>query len=209
MSRAEHDEDDLSPLPPEQEAALLTALSAAWRPSELSPSLNERLIEMALEDPLAPPSEAELVESERLRGALDDGTPHEDAALLHGLRAGVGEGFEEDLRDAALERALERALPSDARKAEPKRRSNVIYAVFGAGSLVAAAAAALLLVTTRAQAPQASLAEAPSEYARPRSTATLFSERFDTQDTTARMDAIASARSRDLRDNRYAAWGVR
>jgi hypothetical protein len=48
-----------------------------------------------------------------------------------------------------------------------------------------------------------------SQLAKPRSTVSLFSERFETEDTTARMDAIASARGRELRDNRYAAWGVR
>jgi hypothetical protein len=37
----------------------------------------------------------------------------------------------------------------------------------------------------------------------------LFAERFETGETTARMDLIASARSRDLRNNRYTAWGVR
>lgn len=199
MSRAEHAEEAIESLPAAEEAAVLGALEAALRPSELSPALNERLIELALEDPLAPPSEAELAESERLRSALDEGTPHEDAVLLGRLKAGFGSGGDEG---AAIERALGRALPSPA----AKPRSNVIYAVFGAGGVLAAAAAVLLLVT-KTRAPEASLAA--DAYTRPRSTAALFSERFETGATTARVDAIASVRGRELRDNRYAAWGVR
>jgi hypothetical protein len=74
---------------------------------------------------------------------------------------------------------------------------------------LAAAAAALLFLPTlsRSDAPAAS-AE-PSALVKPHSTAPLFAERFETGATTARMDLIASARGRDLRDNRYAAWGVR
>jgi hypothetical protein len=196
VSRAEHAVEDISPLPSEEEATLLAALEAALRPGELSATLNERLIEVALEDPLAPPSEAELLESERLRGALDDGATHEDAALLEGLRASSGP----ESVDRAVERALARALP------RPKPRRNVIYAVFGAGGVLAAAAAALLLVT-QPRPPEAALTT--DAYARSRSTASMFNERFETVDTSARMDAIASVRGRELRDNRYAAWGVR
>jgi hypothetical protein len=52
----------------------------------------------------------------------------------------------------------------------------------------------------------------PSKLAMPRSTESLFSEPFakDTHaTTTARLDRIASARARDLRDNQYARWGVK
>ncbi len=213
--------DEAETLSAADEAAMLTALEAALRPGELDPTVNERLIELALEDPLAPPSEAELVESARLRDALAGHGAHDDLAALGALRTAYQAGD----RDAPdLESALERALP-----AAPSRRSNVIYAVFGAGSAMLAAAAALVLVlggTSSKEAPVAAsaplasgaaqsvaMAEAdnPGDFARPRSTASLFTtgEPFRTADTTARMDRIASARSRDLRDNRYAAWGVR
>lgn len=83
-----------------------------------------------------------------------------------------------------------------------------MYAIFGAGSAVVAAAAVVMLFlgTASRSTPTAAMA---GDFAKPRSTAPLFDERFETAETTARMDAIASARSRDLRDNRYAAWGVR
>ena len=202
MSQADEEE---SLLPPEEEAALLGMLEAALRPAELDPRVNDRLIEMALEDPFAEPSPEELVESARLRDALEQGTPNADANLLRALAAGSGR--ESD--DAASERALEAALGALPQPA-PRPRTNVVYAVFGAGSaLLAAAAAVTLFIGSRSSAPAAAVAVAPSAYVVPHSTASLFAERFETGDTTARMDLIASARGRDLRDNRYAAWGVR
>lgn len=209
MSQADEEE---SPLPPEEAAAWLTALEAAWRPGELDPAVNERLLEMALEDPLAPPSEEELIESARLRDALEQGTPNAEAALLRALGApfAAPAGVAPETETAAIERALQAAqvAPEQAAPARPGRRSNVVYAVFGAGSaLLAAAAAAVLFVgTMRSSEPPSPQASA---YAEPRSTAPLFEAPFETGATTARMDLIASARSRDLRDNRYAAWGVR
>jgi hypothetical protein len=189
---------------------VLALLAAAWRPTELDPRVNERLIEMALEDPLAEPSPEEVVESARLRDALERGTPNEDASLLRALAAGAGTGRESD--DTASDRALQAVLGAPPQPA-PRPRPNVVYALFGAGSalLAAAAAVTLLIGSTRNGPPAASATAgvAPSAYVVPHSTASLFSERFETGDTTARMDRIASERRRDLRDNRYAAWGVR
>lgn len=205
MSQADEEEPLL---PPEEAAAWLTALEAALRPSELDPAVGERLLELALEDPLAPPSEAELVESARLRDALEQGAPDADAALLRALGAPFAAPAAPAPELASVERALQAALEAPTETARPERRGNVVYVAFGAGSAVlAAAAAALLFVgTLRGGAPAPTRAAA---YAESRSTAPLFSDRFETGDTTARMDVIASARSRDLRDNRYAAWGVR
>ena len=192
MSQADEDQ----PLPAAEEAELLATLEAALRPSELDPAVNERLLEMALEDPLAPPSADELAQSERLRQALDADAPHEDAALLSALRSAA----EPSADDAAVERAL--------RTVAPRSRSNVIYVAFGAASAVLAAAAVLVLFVGTAQKSAAPSAALAAEYAKPRSTTPLFSDRFETRDTTARVDLIASTRARDLRGNRYAAWGV-
>ena len=203
MSQADEEE---ATLPPEEEAAVLALLEAAWRPAELNPRVHERLLEMALEDPFAEASPEELVESARLRDALEQGTPNADASLLRALAAGTGR--ESD--DTASERALQ-AILGTAPQAAPRPRPNVVYALFGAGSalLAAAAAVTLFIGSTRSSAPAVAVAVAPSAYVVPHSTASLFAERFDTGDTTARMDLIASVRRRDLRDNRYAAWGVR
>lgn len=193
--------DDHEPfLPPEEEAELLGQLRAALRPGELDPSVHERLLAMALEDPLAPPSEAELVEARRLREALEDGSSHPDADLLRALGAPFGAAGEDD--------AVARALAAAERAKAPRR--NVVYALFGAGSAALAAAAAIALFVVGAPRPEPAVATTTAPpLVRPRSTTELFDERFETSGTTARMDRIASARSRDLRDNRYAAWGVR
>jgi hypothetical protein len=201
------DDEDLRLLSEREEAELLQALQAALRPSELEPDVHERLLELALEDPLLPPSEEELIESARLRDALDDGGTSADARLLRAL----GAPFVSDGAQASDHEAIERALGSalaPAKAPVPAARRNVVYAIFGAGSavLAAAAAVALFVGTSREAAPPAAQASA---YVAPHSTAPLFAERFETGDTTARMDLIASARSRDLRNNRYASWGVR
>lgn len=208
MSRADEEEPLL---PDEQVSELLTALEAALRPGELGASLNERLIELALEDPSAPASEEELAEAERLRDALDRGAPHQDTATLAALRAAFAAPAASEPRiESAVDQAVDVALRSTPVAAdEPAQpRSNVVYAVFGAASAVLAAAAlvALFVGTASRSASEPALA---SDFAKPRSTAPLFNERFETAQTTARIDTIASARSRDLRDNRYAAWGVR
>jgi hypothetical protein len=203
-------------LPPARLAELLEALEAAWRPAELDSATNERLIEMALEDPLAPATEEELAESARLRDALEQGAPHEAVATLAVLRAAFEAGdASEPLIESSVNQAVHEALhgvPAPSKQ----RQGNVIFAVFGASSAALAAAALLLLFVgtpSRSAREQASVSSAEPSLAaglaRPRSTAPLFSERFETEGTTARMDAIASARSRDLRDNRFASWGVK
>jgi hypothetical protein len=197
VSTADEDEQEAL-LDPEAEAELLAALEAALRPGVIDPERHERFIEMAIEDPLAPPSEDELAESARLRDALAQGTADEDADLLRGLGAAFGASKPPSVGGTS-ETSLAAALEKPA-------RSNVVYRAFGLGSLVLAAAAAALVFVSplRKSAPEA----AASGAALPRSTTPLFTERFETQDTTARMDRIASARGRDLRDNRFASWGV-
>ena len=208
MSQADEKE---ALLPPEEEEALLAMLEAALRPTELDPRANQRFIELALEDPAAEPSPEELLEAARLRDALDQGTPNADASLLRALRAPFSAASDENHAgdSAAHARALAAALPSSTTR--PRRsKANVIYAIFGAGSALAAAAAVVTLFVgaPRGGFPAPASVEA-SVYVKPHSTAPLFAERFQTGDTTARIDLIASARGRELRDNRFAAWGVR
>lgn len=206
MSQAEElealglDPAETPELTPDERERWLGALRAALSPSDLPRSEHERLIEMALEDPLAPASEEELIESARLREALDADQAHEDAALLAALRAPFAEQGD---AAAAIERAIAPLTPAE------KPRRNVIYVIFGAGSVALAAAAGLLLTLGTLSQRSASEAAAPvAALARPRSTMPLFASHF-TGNATARVDLIASARTRELRDNRYAAWGVR
>ena len=206
MSQADEEE---SLLPPEEEDALLATLEAALRPAELEPRVNERLIEMALEDPCAEASPEELIESARLREALDQGTPNADASLLRALGAPFGAGgLVASAGDEAARAAARKAALASSTAAPRRSKSNVVYAMFGAGSALVAAAAAVALSVGAPRSRVPASVEA-SVYVKPHSTAPLFAGRFETGDTTARMDLIASARGRELRDNRFATWGVR
>lgn len=194
MSDLRDDELDGEPfLEPEAEAALAEALRSAYAPRELDPARHRALLDAALEDPLAPPSADELRESERLRQALETGDDgHAGAALARALRAAANP---EPLAPERTRRVAERALP---------RRPNVVFVTFGAAALAAAAAFALLFAH-----PQKGEPSAPVALARSRSTAELFSERFEPGQASARIDRIASYREREWRDNQYALWGLK
>jgi hypothetical protein len=197
------DDDLLELLAPELEEELGSALRAAWAPDALDPALNEALIAQALEDPLAAPSEEELVESERLRRALDGDGSHPSADLARALAAAAAP---RPLSSPAAERLAQQALGRSAGRG----KSNVIYVVFGSVAAVAALAASVLLFVKAGTAVDSgSVARAARDLAQSRSTAPLFHEKFDATTTTARIDRIALARARDLRSNRYALWGVR
>jgi hypothetical protein len=202
------DADDIDPseapeLDPEIEEALLSALAAAWQPRELDPAVNEALIAAALEDPLAPATEEELVASERLRRALEGEAEDPDADLARALRHA---GAPTPLSDLAAERLVQKSLGQSARA----RRGSVIYVTFGAASAVAALAAAFLLFLKPAL-DQTKAGELAKDLARSRSTAALFKspDDFEGVETSGRVDRIAHSRARDLRSNRYALWGVR
>jgi hypothetical protein len=199
MTRPEEPRDELGPLDPEIEQALAGALRAAWSPGELSPARNDELVAMALEDPLAAATDEELIESERLRRALEGDGRHRDADLARALALATRP---EAAPSGRIEPLAARALR--------RRPGNVVFVVFGAAAAAVALAASVLLVVRPAEQ-RASAAATPASaprYEVSRSTAPLFSERFDTRQTTERIDRIASARARDLRHNRFATWGV-
>lgn len=194
MTEAETNDQPL--LGPEEEDALLMLLSAAYRPAELDAARNQALIEAALEHAVLNPPAEELAGAAALREALDHGIAVPELA---GLRAAAGLLPNDVQRSSDL---IERALAT--RRDRP--RANVIYAAFGAASLaIAAAAAALLVVGTRDRSESA----LQTHYELPRSAAPLFNEPFERRSTSARIDVIAGARSRELRENRYLAWGIR
>ena len=79
----------------------------------------------------------------------------------------------------------------------------------GVASLAAMAASIALVMRSSAPATSAAL-EAPPAMAVSRSTAQLFPEGIPvTGGTSDRVDRIAYARAQDLRENRFARWGVR
>ncbi|MEB2324275.1 MAG: hypothetical protein OZ921_17305, partial [Sorangiineae bacterium] len=99
------DDAPVALLSDEAERTLAESLRAAYAPEPLDDELNEALILAALDDPLAPPSAAELAESEALRRALEGEGEHPDAALARALRAAAAPGA---LRPEPGERLLAR-----------------------------------------------------------------------------------------------------
>lgn len=190
--------DGEEPLSPEEQAELESALRAALSPHELDPEVHERILERALSDPLAPASPEERTHAERLRSALESPEDDEVAALAQALRFAY-RAEPTQAAEAAHERALGRALP---------RRTNVVYVLFGAagGALALAAAVALVLTPLHKQSPPGPERTA---LARSRSLAPLLNVEAPRLTPSERIDRIASVRERDLRNNRYARWGLR
>lgn len=190
-------EPELLLLSEAEEARLAALLRHAFQPSEIEPARHERLLSAALEDPLAEASPEELAESERLRRALEGQGDHRDLHLARALSAAFSPRLEQPLSEPELRR-----------KSSPKRAGRVIaYRFTGVATALALAAALLLRLSPEKSAPPApdlaTLALAQS-----RSTAGFF--RADSAGAPSeRIDRIASVRSRELRDNRYALWGVR
>ena len=196
---ARNSDPDLPELDPAEERRLSTLLRHAFAPSEIDAARHERLLLAALEDPLAEPSPEELVESERLRQALDGHGDHEHQRLARAL-------------SAAFAPKLERPLPEPQHEVKPRvgpSRVVILYRFAAVTAAVALAAAVLLRLTPaprKSSPPAADLAILA--LAQSRSTAALF-QASAASAPSERIDRIASARSRDLRDNRYTLWGVR
>jgi hypothetical protein len=173
--------------------ALSAALRAAWQPQELDPAHHAEILARALEDPLAPPTEAELTDSVRLREALEGGLDHPGAELANALRSGW-----DPSRLRHDERLVRDALGSQA-------RGQLLRVAFGSAAAALALAAGVALVV--GGVPRARRVETPTLMAS-RTTSSLFSSKFLVRETSGRLDAIAQARSRDLRQNRFSSWGV-
>ena len=198
MSTERDSDPDLPELDAVEEHRLSALLRHAFAPSEIDPARHERLLLAALEDPLAEASPEERLESERLRQALEGHGDHEHLRLARALSAAFSPNLDRPLPE-----------PQPAMKARARPAPQVIFYRFAAVACALAVAAAVLLRLTvelprSAPAPDlASLALAQS-----RSTAAFF-EANTAGAPTERIDRIASARSRDLRDNRYRLWGLR
>lgn len=203
MSRDERPSDPTGMLPPTLEDELATALRSAVGSAELDPRLNELLIAQALEDPLAAPTEDEQLAADALRAALDGDAAlppdSADAQLATLLRAAVAPSAPTDL---SVERALRAALPRDG-------RSRALPVAAGVTATLLALAASVAIVVRSQHDDRAESGDLSAELVTSRSTAALFHEKFEPAETSARVDRIALARSKDLRANRYALWGVR
>jgi hypothetical protein len=167
------------------------------------------------DDPDAPPSEEERIASQRLRDALaDPSIEHPDAdlaravALAHSPREIDAAEHQKIVASAVL-----RASPRAAQKPAAKPRGRVITVVFGAGTALALAAAFILVFGKLDMASKSSRTTTAAVLVPARSTQELFDEPFakplSKGAASARIDRIAMARGGDLRENRFAMWGVR
>ncbi len=200
----EFDSDrELPELDSAEEHRLYELLRSAYAPRELDPARHERLLLAALDDPFAPPTAEELVESERLRQALDGRGDHEALALARALSSAFAPKPSGPAHVTLPELARTPAAPAPER-----RKSNVILLRFAGGGAALAAAAAILLSVLPSPRPESAPDLPAFALAQSRSTAPLFQADTAGQ-ASSRIDRIASARGRDLRDNRYALWGVR
>ncbi|WP_438000815.1 hypothetical protein WMF26_14425 [Sorangium sp. So ce185] len=154
------------------------------------------------------------------RELASPGEQDELAELAVALRAAWRPAPLAELRNRVLVEAALRAAPAPAPRA--RRIAPVTMAAL---STLAAAAAAAALIFGQLREERASVARAPGAAAAPvgaaaprlplieaRSTAALFDPAapFPREGgQTERIDRIAAARASDLRQNRYAAWGVR
>jgi len=192
---------DLAELTETEEQRLAAALRSAFAPGQIDPERHERLLRAALDDPFAPPSPDELVESERLRRALDGEAEgdHLDLVLARALSAAH-----------SPQAAPEASLAQAARGLEA-RAAKVLYLRFG-GVIASLAVAAGVVLTFGSRAVRAP-APAPDlqtlTLAQSRSTAPLFPSALAAGPPSTRIDRIASVRARELRENRYALWGLR
>lgn len=204
---SEHEsEPEPAQLEPSEERRLADLLRNACAPQGIDPARHEQLLLSALEDPFAAPSAEELIESERLRQALDGQGDHESLILARALAAAFLPAKAAPLSVPDL--VQQPTAPSATKPGAIARDRNVVRLRFaGGGAALAAAAAVWLALSAGPRAEPA--ADLPTlALAQSRSTAALFQNEAGDA-ASSRIDRIASARSRELRDNRYALWGVR
>jgi hypothetical protein len=150
-------------------------------------------------DPEAPSTEDELRDARALMEALERGDGVGPAELLHAVKVA---NAPRAIDAGDHERLVAKVLGAADERGERARRGRVIRVAFGAVTAFALAAAVVLSITP-ARAPRAT-----APLARSRSTQELFREPFRASEASARIDRIAVARVGDLRENRFAMWGV-
>ncbi|HVK70058.1 MAG TPA: hypothetical protein VM694_36645 [Polyangium sp.] len=194
------------------EHPLAVVLRSASAPASLDDALNDALIERVLgksearaEGEDEPPTASERAGATRLRDALDAPRGEERRAPLAELAEALVAAHKpraiEPLRNEAL---IARAL---GRTSAQPRKGRVLSVVTAAVVMAAAAAAGFVL--TLRPSTESTVAEAP-ELQRSRSAGELFDTPFPrVGGASARVDRIASARATELRQNRFALWGVR
>jgi hypothetical protein len=201
---------------------LAAALRSAYRPSLLEDVDHEALLARAFGDAGAPPTAAERREAERLAGELDAMKGRRAAPERKSEPAEIAEALRAAWAPRSIEPLKNEALIAKALQKAPSRRRRALPVTMAALTTLAAVAAGITLFFGRAQdlnqsAPTAAAptnagtSVAQAALIRARSTTDLFDPETPfprSGGTTERIDRIVSARSADLRANRFAAWGV-
>lgn len=185
------------------------ALRAAYVPASLDAADNDALIDRALGIGVAdaPAAPAEREAAERLREAVaHPRSDDRDEPVVEVLDALVSAYRPRDIDPLRNELLITRALRRSSEKTAARRVWPIVTAaVLGVTAMAAGFALYLRPVLDKP------VAAAPS-LQRSRSTADLFDQTTPfprVGGESARVDRIASARAADLRDNRFALWGVR
>lgn len=177
--------------------ALVAAITAANSPKPLDPRRHEQLLDVVLGrqgDPLASPGQQELV---RAATVMSDPLVATLQAAYAPLE--LSPEVENIVRDSAIGRphpAVQRLRP---------RLAATLW-----GVLSIAAIAVIWITTSRGRIDglrpnhRAEINFMPA-----RSTGSMFAEPFANSTASERIDRIAQARQRDLRENRYLLWGLR
>jgi hypothetical protein len=203
------EEGDSKPIDVHERDELMVALGAAQAPKAIDSDRHQRILRQALgqapahvslsdNDILAPPSPDEQAAATRLQDTLDSDP------LVIALRSAhhpssLRKRAEHSLRKVALAK----------HSTQPRLLSRHLSASVWGSFAVAAAAALWLAVRTHGgndgivNAPQGR-----STLALSRSTESLFVKPFTLSTNSERIDKIAQVRSRELRNNRYAIWGL-
>ena len=203
------EEGDPRPIDAHERDALFDALSAAYVPQTLDQNRHRQIIDRALGlathqdaagsvDPLALPSAEELAAAAKLRDNFDSNQLVLSLRSAH-LPRPPRSNVETTLRQSAIEKKTQPVGP------RPRRLTRPMWGLFAA-----AAAAALWFVA------QSNSIVQQARYSRPttetlvlsRSTESLFAKPFAQSTNSERIDKIALVRSRELRNNRYAIWGL-
>lgn len=204
--------EELRALLEEGDHELVDVLRAAYQPMDLDASENDALINRALglESADPPATNAEREAADRLREAIthpnSDDRDEPQVEVLDALVSAYRPKNIDPLRNELL---ITRALKGSSQQTTRRR---VIPMVTAAVLGVAAMAAGVsLYLQGGGDKPQMANVVAP-ELQRSRSTATLFDAATPfprVGGESARVDRITNARAADLRNNRFALWGVR
>ena len=187
------------------------ALRAAYEPEELDLGDNDALINRALGIATtdAPATPAEREAAQRLREALEhprtDDRDEPEIEVLDALTSAHRPRGIDPLRNELL---ITRALKRSSQGTGSRRVFPIVTAaVLGVAAMAAGIALYLRPITDKPIA-----ASAAPTLQRSRSTADLFDAATPfprVGGESARVDRIANARAAELRDNRFALWGVR